>query len=130
MKPRLRLLSFLLLFACLPGCRKPVEAEVNLPVVPEGFDERALDKLRCPEDGSPLRFARRKELNSINDRIGAMKLNTWAGTAQTQPVEAVLIRADGKVGYRLDQAMPVLRIEEALVLDDRVGNPDPKNHRK
>ena len=130
MKPRLILFSFLLLSVCLLGCRKAVDEEVNPPVVPEGFDERALAKLHCPENGSALRFARRKELDSINDRIGAMKLNTWAGPAQTQPVEAVLIRADGKVGYRLDQAMPVLRIEEALVLDDRVGNPDPKNHRK
>jgi uncharacterized protein YbaR (Trm112 family) len=130
MKPPLILLWLLLLSVCLLGCRKAANPEAQKPVVPEGFDERALEKLRCPENGSTLRFAQRKELDGINDRIGAMKLKTWAGTPQTKHVQAVLIRADGKIGYQVDQIMPVMEIMEALVLDDSVGNPDPNNHRK
>jgi hypothetical protein len=45
-------------------------------------------------------------------------------------VEAMLIRNDNKIGYRFDGAAPVMIIEEALVLDEIVGKPDPDKYRK
>jgi hypothetical protein len=115
---------------CLVGCRRgaPSEAEKALatPVVPEGFNEKQLATLACPENGSALRFATRGELDDLNIRIGAAKLKRWNGEAQTDLVEALLIRADGKIAYRLDGVVPVLDILEALVLDDRVGHPKHK----
>jgi hypothetical protein len=107
------------------------EKELNTPVVPEGFNEKALEQMNCPENGSRLRFATRKELNNINDRIGAFKMKSWGDAKpQSEPVGAVLVRADNKIGYRVEGTEAILRIEEALVLDDRVGLPNPKKNFK
>jgi uncharacterized protein YbaR (Trm112 family) len=130
MKLPAKLLSSFLLCICLLGCKKTIDLDAEQPIVPEGFNETLLDILRCPENGSGLRFAKKKELAGINDRVSGKKLKTWAGTPQTEFVEAVLIRADGKIGYRVDKITPVMLIEEALVLDEKIGPPDPKNNRK
>ena len=74
----------------LVGCRASVDPDTNTPVVPEGFDETTLERMRCPENGSALRFARRVELAAINDRINSFKMKTWAGTEQTKQVDAVI----------------------------------------
>jgi len=55
---------------------------------------------------------------------------TWAGKTVTKPVEAMLIRAGGKLGYYFERAAPVMTIEEALVLDETVSKPDPDKYRK
>ena len=116
------------------GCRRAdpaTEKDLATPVVPDGFNEKALDKLSCPENGTKLRFATKKELADINDRIGAMKIKNWfSGAPRTEAVNALLIRADAKIGYRVDGIVPVLRIEEALVLKDGVGPPDAKKNRQ
>jgi uncharacterized protein YbaR (Trm112 family) len=110
---------------------RETEKDLAIPVVPEGFDEKRVESLKCPECGSKLRFATKRELASINDRIGSKKkLKTWNGEERVEPVDAVLIRADGKIGYRVDGVIPVLKIEEALVLNEKVGNPDPKKNHK
>src|SRR5262245_11448598 len=128
------LLSALLslgLVACGYRTDKQTEKDLATPVVPEGFDEQRVDTLKCPENGSKLRFATRRELAGINDRIGSKKkLKTWDGEERGEPVDAVLIRADGKIAYRIDGIVPVLKIEEALVLNEKVGNPDPKKNLK
>jgi len=118
----------MLLVLC--GCRQPANTETDKPVVPEGFNVKQLDTLVCPENGTKLRFAGKKELDDINGRIGALKLKTWDGTPRTAFVAAVLIRADGKIGYRVDKTEAIMKIEEALVLDDSVGHPNPSQNRK
>lgn len=122
------ILSMLLIVTL--GCRGAADPDADKPIVPEGFDEKLLETLKCPENLSPLRFAKKKELADINNRIGALTLKTWAGPQQLKHLDAVLIRADGKIGYRVDGIVPVMDIMEALVLDEKVGPPDPKSHRK
>jgi hypothetical protein len=125
---------FLILFLGLLGCKRTdpaTEKDLATPVVPLGFNEKSLDQIKCPENGSTLRFATKRELDDINQRIGVLKLKTWFdNTPRQEPVDAVLIRADGKIGYRVDGVMPILKIEDALVLNDRVGPPDAKKNRK
>lgn len=127
------LLSLALLLI-LAGCRRAdpaAEKDLATPVLPEGFNEKTLDALKCPENGSSLRFATRRELTNINDRIGGLKMKIWFDKSlQKDNVTAVLIRADGKIGYRVDGGVPILKIEEALVLDENVGPPDAKKNRK
>lgn len=116
------------------GCRRTdsaTEKDLATPVVPAGFNEKILETRKCPENDSPLRFATKRELDDINQRIGVLKLKLWiSGEPRKEPVDAVLIRADGKIGYRVDGVMPILKIEEALVLHDGVGPPDAKKNRK
>lgn len=111
------------------GTDRLMPAEHSGPVVPEGFNEQLLDILRCPENLTAVRLATRKELDSANERIKAGKLKTWAGKIVANSVEAMLIRFDNKIGYRFDGAAPVMIIEEALVLDETVGKPDPDKNR-
>ncbi len=120
----------LISLAGLAGCQRPAppaaEKALATPVVPAGFNQTQLATLKCPENASALRFASRAELDDINHRIGAGKLKKWNGEPHTDLLDALLIRADGKIAYRLDGVMPVLDILEALVLDERVGHPKNK----
>ena len=99
-------------------------------VVPDGLDENLLNTLKCPENGSSLRFADQKELDAINLHIHAGTQKNWAGAPVTEPVEAVLVRADSKIGYRVDNRLPIMELLSALVLDESVGEPDPNQNRK
>lgn len=134
MKSTITLLAFVVLMSFV-GCRTGVDAETEKdlakPVVPEGFNEKNLHTLKCPENRSKLRFATKRELAHINDRIGGLKMKTWFdGSIQKDLVSAVLIREDGKIAYRVDGIVPILRIEDALVLNDKIGRPDPKKNSK
>jgi uncharacterized protein YbaR (Trm112 family) len=112
-----------------PTADAPKPAEKAVPVVPPGFNEQLLDILRCPENLTVVRLATWKELESANERIKAGTLKTWAGKNVPNSVNAMLIRADNKIGYRFEGAAPVMIIEEALVLDETVGKPDPDRYR-
>lgn len=112
------------------AAESPKPAAMPVAVVPDGFDQRLLEILRCPENLTVLRLATRAELDATTERIKARQIKSWGGKAVTLPIEAMLIRADGKIGYRFEGAAPVMIIEEALVLDATVGVPDPDKHRK
>lgn len=113
-----------------PAGNPTVPAKTGTGLRPLGFDQRLLDILRCPENLTALHLATNRELDDLNERIRAGKLKTWDGKPVTEPVEALLIRADGKVGYRFQGRKPILILEEAIVLDESVGKPDPDKYRK
>jgi uncharacterized protein YbaR (Trm112 family) len=125
---------FVLVLGCgrapQPPAGAPESAANSAAVVPDGFDQGLLGVLRCPESLTAVRLATRKELDATNERIKTGKLKDWAGKTVTRPVGAMLIRADGKIAYRFADAIPVMVIEEALVLDEAVGEPHPDRHRK
>jgi uncharacterized protein YbaR (Trm112 family) len=100
------------------------------PAPPPGFDTGLLDILACPENLSRLRLARGSELKALNARIQARALKRWSGAAMDSPLEAALIREDGRVAYEIKDGVPNMFIKDALVLDESVGLPDPDKHRK
>lgn len=138
----IRSLSTLGLLVLALGCDRVAPTNANRPadgakpveksaaVVPDGFNQELLDILRCPENLTVVRLATHMELDATNQRIKTGKLKDWGGKPIRKPVEAILIRADGKIGYRFEGAAPVMIIEEALVLDETVGKPDPDKYRK
>jgi uncharacterized protein YbaR (Trm112 family) len=99
------------------------------PVIPAGIEPELVPVLACPENGTSVRFATRRELTAINARIAAHTLRRWGGSLVDAPVTAVLIREDAKIGYEVDDSVPDMIIADALVLDPSVGPPDPKQHR-
>jgi uncharacterized protein YbaR (Trm112 family) len=103
--------------------------EAKEVVVPAGFAPDLLDILVCPENGSGVRLATRAEIRSINGRIRAHTLFYWNGDAVNATVTAVLIRADQRIAYAVNDGIPDMRIDHALVLDPAVGPPDPDLHR-
>jgi hypothetical protein len=115
------------LFLMLPGlasCGYRTDPEnekrLNMPVIPAGFDVKTVEKMKCPINGSKLRFATRKEFDQINDRIGNFKVRKASdGEPYTQIIEAILVREDGKIGYRVEKNEALLKAEDALILDEK-----------
>ena len=126
-------LFFFAVLLCTVGCDRssspltsqPAPSKTDAAVVPQGFDQGLLEILRCPENLTALRLATQRELDAVNERIEAGTMKSWGGKAVKEPVAALLIRADGKIGYRFQGSIPVMIIEEALVLDETVGKPAP-----
>lgn len=98
-------------------------------VMPRNFDVKLLDVLVCPENLTPVRLARQSEIDGVNRRISAGSQRRWDGAPATTSVEALLIRQDNKIGYEVRNGIPVMLIDQALVLDAAVGRPDPKRSR-
>src|SRR5947207_11347779 len=76
-------------------------ADDSSPVIPAGFNRTLLDILACPENLTPVHFATQAELSKTNARIKAKGLKTWGGKIASKPVDAMLIREDGKIAYRV-----------------------------
>ena len=104
---------------CGPKLDPATEKDLNTPVVPEGFDEKSVAELKCPLDDVKLRLATKRECIKINDRIGAFKIRTFGGDVHTQTADAFLIREDGKYAYRIEGTTPILKQDEALILDEK-----------
>ena len=80
------------------------------------MDRKLLDLLACPTTRQPLRLLDREALEALNRAIAAGGLPRAGGGLQTAPVDAVLVTADGSLGYRVDDGIPVLLAEESLQL--------------
>ena len=106
MKLRLLLLPLIVLIGCGYSENPATTEALAKPVVPEGFDERRLESLKCSENSSSLCVASRKELDTINGRIMAGTLKTWMGIPAEKTAAALLIRADGKIAYRFEESLP------------------------
>ena len=77
---------------------------------------RLLQILRCPETMQPVFQASSSELNEINLRIVAGEISTRAGKIQLQPLLAGLFRQDRSLLFPIIDDLPVMLLEEALVL--------------
>ncbi len=85
------------------------------------ISDELLAILVCPADRTPVRLANDDELRSVNDRQVEGALKHWNGKPVSDAVQALLIREDEKVAYRIRDGIPVMLVEEAIVLDDSVG---------
>jgi len=73
--------------------------------------------LACPETKQALSQASGDILSRLNTRIEAGSLRNRGGESVSTPLEAGLVREDGKVLYPLDNDIPVMLIEESIELD-------------
>lgn len=72
--------------------------------------------LRCPETRQELKLAEPATVEEMNARIKQGQLRNRAGQVVNEPLEAGLIRADGKWLYPVRKGLPVMLIDEALVM--------------
>lgn len=93
------------------------------------LDSKLLEILVCPENLSPLRLADEDELRQLNERLAGEGAQCRDGIPAAGPVDALLIREDGKVGYEIRDGFPRLLVEAGIVLDNTVGAPDPAKYR-
>ncbi len=80
------------------------------------LDPELLALLVCPATHQELTLAGPEEIARLNEAIRAARLRNVAGATVAEPVEGALVRADGAVAYAVRDDIPVMLVEEGLVL--------------
>lgn len=81
------------------------------------MDPRLLAILRCPVSHQSLRLVAREELISLNRLIEQGRARTAEGKPCTA-LQGALVTADGKRFYRIEDGIPVLLPEEAILVEE------------
>jgi len=86
------------------------EAQTNV------IDKDLLQILACPETHQSLSEAPPDLLKRVNDRVAAGKAKNKRGEDVKEPLEAGLVRQDGKILYPIRDGIPVLLVDEGIPL--------------
>ena len=76
-----------------------------------------LEILVCPENHLPLQLADDAVVARVNSMISSGKAKNHAGNRVEVSIEGGLIRSDQKILYPIRDEIPVLLIEEGILLD-------------
>ncbi len=90
----------------------PTSQNTNTPVNPA-----LVALLRCPETLRPVRVVTPAELAGFNARIAGGTLAARSGKARSTPLENALLREDGRLLFPVESGIPIMLLEEALVVD-------------
>ena len=80
------------------------------------IDKDLLQILACPETHQSLAEAGADLLKRVNDRVAAGKAKNKAGEDVKEPLDAGLVRQDGKIVYPIRDGIPVLLVDEGIPL--------------
>jgi len=81
------------------------------------MDKELLEILCCPQTRQELHQAGPDELKSLNDAIGRGLVKDARGAVVRETLDDALVRQDGQRAYAVRGGIPVLLVEEALLLD-------------
>ena len=77
-----------------------------------------LEILVCPENKSPLRLAGQSTIQELNLQIAAGTLFNREGQPVAEKIESGLIREDGRVLYPVRNDIPIMLIEEGIMIKE------------
>lgn len=80
------------------------------------IDPELLKILCCPETKQPLKEADELQIKELNEKISAGNLKNKAGEILTEELDGGLIREDGQVIFPIRQEIPVLLVDESIIL--------------
>jgi uncharacterized protein YbaR (Trm112 family) len=80
------------------------------------MDRKLLDILACPATRQPLSLLEARGLDALNQAIAAGGVLRADGSPQREPLREALVTRDRKLGYRIDDGIPVLLVDEAIAL--------------
>lgn len=87
------------------------------------MNKRLLDILCCPVSKTPVTPLAKSQLETLNAAIARGGVTTVADGPVEQPFEAGLITIDGKRIYRIDDDIPIMLADEAIVAAQIEGLP-------
>ena len=76
-----------------------------------------LARLRCPESRQTLKYADASVVAKLNASIGAGKLRNRADHVLDRKLDAGLVRDDGAILYPVIDQIPILIVDEAIILE-------------
>jgi len=79
-------------------------------------DKELVEILACPETRQAVKLAEAAMLEQVNKAVAAGTCKNKGGEAVKTPLEAGLVRADGKALYPVRDDIPVMLIDEAILL--------------
>ena len=80
------------------------------------IDAKLLNLLCCPESRQALQLADAQLVQTLNQKIAAGALKNRAGQSLKEPLDGALIREDQKVIYPIVNKLPILLVEEGILL--------------
>ena len=80
------------------------------------IDSQLLEILCCPETRQDVSVAPDSLIDNLNNQVAEGKLVNRAGVAVREKLDGGLLRADGKVLYPVREDIPVMLIDEAILL--------------
>lgn len=87
-------------------------------------DPELLDILVCPESKQPVREAGAELLARVNRAIEAGEVENRAGETVEAPLDAGLVREDGRLLYPVREEIPIMLIDEAIPLEGELAGGD------
>ena len=82
------------------------------------LDPELLEILVCPETKEPVHLADDVLLARLNRAIAENQLSTRGGELVKEQLEAGLVREDGRILYPVRDDIPVMLIDEAILMED------------
>lgn len=80
------------------------------------IDQTLLDILVCPETRQPLRVADAALLERLNASIVEGSVSNRGGEPVSASIEEALVREDGDVLYPVRDDIPIMLIDESILL--------------
>ena len=82
------------------------------------IDKDLVAILCCPETKQDVSLAEDALIGQLNDLMASGKLKNKAGQIVTERLDGGLVRADKKILYPIREDIPVLLIEEGILIED------------
>ena len=88
----------------------------SIPPDESGLDDQLLAILCCPENKQAVSLIDQRKLEILNEKITMGKLQNKSGNLVKERLEGALLRADQLVAYPIRDGIPIMLIEEGLVV--------------
>jgi uncharacterized protein YbaR (Trm112 family) len=80
------------------------------------IDPELLKILCCPETHQDVRLAEPAVIDKVNAQIAAGAVTNRAGQPVKEKIESGLVRADGRFLYPIRRNIPVMLVDEGILL--------------